>query len=300
MALRALTPEEEAVAAGLERHITMLSEVIGVRNLDRPGGLEAAARYIENTLRGWGYEPAPDAFVCMGKEVRNIVVEVKGRRDREKILIVGAHYDSVDCPAANDNGSGVAGVLEVARLLAGKTFGKTVRFVFFVNEEPPFYKSKNMGSLVYARRCRERGDEIVGMINLETIGCYSDAAGSQKYPYPLNKKWFWFLPRRGNFISFVGDFRSWGFTWKVRRLFKRAARFPSLWIAAPAGMEGPGMSDHWCFWREGYRALMVTDTAYFRYDHYHKQTDTVDKIDFPRTGRVVSGIARAVEKLAGR
>jgi Zn-dependent M28 family amino/carboxypeptidase len=297
---RPLTEEEQSVSAGMRRHIGMLAEVIGQRNLDRPGGLEAAARYIEDTLRSYGYSPRPRAYTVRGKEVRNIEVEIAGESRPDDILIVGAHYDSVDCPAANDNASGVAGVLEIARLLAGRKFRRTLRFVLFVNEEPPFYKSVHMGSLVYARGCKARNERICGMINLETIGCYSDEANSQRYPHPFQKRAFWFLPRRGNFVAFVGNIRSWRFTWKVRRLFKRTARFPSLWLPAPESIEGPGMSDHWCFWQQGYPAVMVTDTAYFRYDHYHKQTDTLDKINFPETARVVGGVAGVVRRLAGQ
>ncbi|MGN6370637.1 MAG: M28 family peptidase [Phycisphaerae bacterium] len=297
---KTLTEAEEQVREGLHRHLTMLSDVIGIRNTDRPGGLEAAARYIEDTLRRCGYTPRPLPYHAGRHEVRNIEVVIEGTRRPEQIFILGAHYDSVDCPAANDNGSGVAGVLEVARLLAGKRFRRTVRLVFFVNEEPPYYKGPDMGSLVYARKCRERNDDIRGMINLETIACYSDAPGSQRYPVPFNSRWFWFLPKRGNFITFVGDLASWRLTWQVRRVFKRAAKFPSLWFPSPAHIEGPGMSDHWSFWQQGYRGVMVTDTAPFRYDHYHKPSDTIDKLDLPRTARVVAGMAAVMERLAGK
>ena len=272
----------------------MLSDVIGIRNTDRPGGLEAAARYIEDTLRPFRIRPRAPLPRRPPRSAETSKVEIPGTRHGGGADLHSSlrnHYDSVDCPAENDNGSGVAGLLEVARLLAGRRFRRTIRLVFFVNEEPPYYKGPNMGSLVYARDCRERNDNILGMINLETIACYSGAPGSQRYPAPFNRRWFWFLPKRGNFITFVGDFASWRFTWKVRRLFKRAAKFPSLWFPAPASIEGPGMSDHWSFWQQHYRGVMVTDTAYFRYDHYHKPSDTIDKLDLPRTARVVTGIA---------
>lgn len=297
---RPLSAEEQSVHDGLHRHLTMLTDVIGVRNVARPGALEASARYIEDTLRSFGYAPQPHAYTIGNATVRNIEVEIPGTRHPDRIYIVGAHYDSVDCPAANDNGSGVAGTLEIARLLAGKRFRCTLRFVLFVNEEPPFYKSKNMGSLVYANRCKARNENIRGVINLETFACYTDAPSSQRYPYPFQKRWFFFLPKRGNFVAFVGNTSSWRFIWKTRSLFKRFTRFPSLWLPAPERIEGPGMSDHWSFWQNGYPALMVTDTAYFRYDHYHKPTDTIDKLNLPATSRVVTGLAKVVERLCGK
>jgi Zn-dependent M28 family amino/carboxypeptidase len=294
-----LTPEEQTVHDGLKQHITMLSEVIGERSTFRPGGLEATARYIEDQLRKFGYTTRPRPFPVEGQEVRNIEVEVPGLRRPDQIVILGAHYDSVDCPAANDNASGVAGVLEAARLLSSRRFKRTLRFVLFVNEEPPHYKGPHMGSFVYARECRERNENIVAMVNLETIGYYSDDPGSQRYPLFFNRRWFRFLPRRGNFVAFVGNFPSWRLAWRMHRQFRRFTKFPAWWLPAPDTMEGPGMSDHWCFWQQGFPAIMVTDTAFFRYHHYHLPTDTVDKIVFPPTARVVTAVAKALAALAG-
>src|SRR3954453_21178330 len=180
------TFENESVdlAHRLHRHVDMLAGVIGERNVpNRYGALDASARYIEDTLKSFGYAPNAQEFPAYGKTVRNIQAEIRARKSPERIWLTGAHYDSIDgSPAADDNASAVAGVLEVARLLAGATCRDTVRFVTFVNEEPPFYKGPEMGSTVYAKRCRERGDDIRGMINLEMIGYYRDERGSQDYP----------------------------------------------------------------------------------------------------------------------
>ncbi len=298
-----LTAEERAVEERLRRDVGMLAEVIGVRNCGRPGALEAAARFIEDRLRGLGYEVGAQRYQVVGQEVRNIEVEILGRGWRRKrdILVLGAHYDSVDCTAANDNGSGVAGVLEAARRFAGKRFRRTMRLVFFVNEEPPFYKGKNMGSVRYARRCRERAERVVGMINLETIGCYYEGAGSQEYPAHkwINRARRW-LPKEGNFVVFTGDLRSARLTHRLYRRFKRHARFRALWFPSPRAVMGPDMSDHWSFWQEGYRGVMVTDTAFMRYPFYHTAQDVPAKMNFPAMARVVDGVVEAVADLAGR
>lgn len=299
----ALSAGEAETCGRLRRDVEMLAEVIGVRNWHRHGGLEATARFIEDRLKALGYTPQAQRYTAMGKQVRNIEVEIPGRgwRRKRQILLLGAHYDSVDCPAANDNGSGVAGVLEAARRFAGKRFRRTVRLVFFVNEEPPFYKGKDMGSLRYARRCRDRRENIKGLINLETIGCYYQDAGSQDYPEHkwLNKARRW-LPKAGNFVVFTGDFRSAGLMYRLYRRFKKHARFPALWFPAPRVVTGPDMSDHWSFWQVGYRGVMVTDTAFMRYPYYHKQQDLPVKMNFEAMARVVQGTVEAFADLAGR
>ena len=285
----------------VRRHVDMLAGVIGERNVYRHGALEAAARYIEDEFRSAGYAPAAQAFATYTKPVRNIEVEIVGTRRPERIWVLGGHYDSVEgSPGADDNATAVAGVLEAARLLAGTRPRDTVRFVAFVNEEPPFYKGPQMGSVVYAKRCRERGERIEGMVNLEMIGCFSDEPGSQRYPYPLDRgAWRWLLPRRGNFIAFCGNTPSFWFTRRCNRLFRKAVRFPTKWVAAPERLGELGMSDHWSFWQEGYRAVMVTDTAFFRNERYHTRRDTPETIDYPRMARVVRGIAGMMRRLTG-
>ena len=279
----------------LHGHIDMLAGVIGERNVARYGALEASARYIEDTLKSFGYIPTPQEFAAVGKPVRNIEAELPGRKRPSRIWIIGAHYDSIDgSPAADDNASAVAGVLEVARLLAGNPCRDTVRFVAFVNEEPPFFQSDKMGSVVYAKRCNERGEKIVAMLTPETIGYYSDEPGSQKYPSVLG----WFYPKVANFIVFVGESDSGALVSKCVGLFRQYAQFPSEGGAAPKSIEGVGWSDHWSFSRMGYRALMITDTAPFRYPHYHTARDTPEKCDYDRMARVVEGVARVIEHLA--
>ncbi|MEA3275961.1 MAG: M28 family peptidase, partial [Pseudomonadota bacterium] len=200
----------------------------------------------------------------------------------------------IGSPGANDNGSGVAAVLELARLLAGRALARTVRFVAFVNEEPPFSYTPEMGSLVHARAARDRGDRIQAMLSLETIGHYSDRPGSQRYPYPLSL----FYPDTADFIGFVGNLGSRQLVRSAVQSFRRHAFFPSEGAAVPAWVKGVGWSDHWSFWQAGYPAIMVTDTAFFRYAHYHSAGDTPEKIDYARTARVVEGLASVIADFA--
>jgi Zn-dependent M28 family amino/carboxypeptidase len=292
-----LTVEETEVRDRLKEHVETLAGAIGERNAYAFGyaQLQDAAAYIREQFERSGYTVEEQVFSVLKNDARNIEAALKGTSLADEILIVGAHYDSViGCPGANDNASGIAGILEVARLLADHAPARTVRFVAFVNEEPPFFQTDDMGSLVYAKRCRQREENIVGMISLETIGYYSDREGSQQYPAPFNL----YYPSVGDFIGFVGNLKSRSFVHKAIALFRNHAAFPSEGVAAPSFLPGIGWSDHWSFWQQEYPALMVTDTAPFRYPHYHTAEDTPDKIDYERTARVVVGLAQVASRLA--
>jgi len=220
---------------------------------------------------------------------------VPGGARAEEIVVVGAHYDSArGTPGANDNGSGVAAMLELARIFREAKLARTVRFVAFVNEEPPFSNTDEMGSRQYARRTKARGEKVVGMLSLETIGWYSDHRGTQRYPFPLSL----FYPSRGNFLGFVGNLDSRALLHEAIGSFRRHAAFPSEGIAAPRSIPGVDWSDHAPFWDEGYPALMLTDTAPYRYPHYHSAQDTPDKVDYERLARVVTGLAGMLRDLA--
>lgn len=299
-ALEPLTGEEQLIAANLRRHIAAIAS--REHNVFHAAELEASAQYIEKTLAGLGHALAAQRYtvpdnqrVSRPAEVRNIEVELRGGARASEIVIVGAHYDSVlGAPGANDNGSGVAAVLELARLLKDAKPARTLRCVLFVNEEPPFDQTAAMGSRVYARRSRERGENIVTMFSLETIGYYSDAPGSQRYPFPFSL----FYPSTGNFIAFVSNLSSRALLHESLASFRRHAAFPSEGVAAPAFIPGVDWSDHWSFWQEGWPALMVTDTAPYRYPHYHSAGDTPDKVDYERLARVVTGLHRMMLDLA--
>jgi Zn-dependent M28 family amino/carboxypeptidase len=289
--LPALTADETRTRDELNRHVTKLAGDIGARTAET--GLEAAAAYIHDTLHAHGYATSELTYEASGFTYRNIEAEIRGKTD--EIVIVGAHYDTAGpYPGANDNASGVAAVLELARVLKGFEPQRALRFVLFPNEEPPFFMGPQMGSFVYAKRCKQRREKIAGMLSLETIGYYSDEAGSQSYPFPAGT-----YPTTANFIGFVGNVGSRALLRECMRVFRDTTKFPSEGIAAPTDIPGVGWSDHWSFWQHGYQSVMVTDTAPYRYPYYHSAQDTPDKLDYDRTARVVRGLERVVRALVG-
>jgi len=271
-----------------------LAGEIGERNLSHYPRLLEAAHYVETELTGAGYQVRRDSYEIEGKTCSNLEVELGGvSRD---IVLIGAHYDSVfGSPGANDNASGVAALLALARRFATTHNSKTVRFVAFVNEEPCYFLTAQMGSYVYAARCRQRGDQISAMISLETIGYFSNRAGSQRYPVPGLGLLY---PRTGNFIGFVGNVPSRALLRAALGEFRQRARIPSEGAALPAMVPGVGWSDQWSFWHYGYPGIMITDTAPFRYPHYHADSDTPEKLDYDSMTHVVSGIEKVIQHLA--
>ena len=230
-----------------------------------------------------------------GKSCHNLEAELPGRSP--EIVLIGAHYDSVfGSPGSNDNGSGVAALLALARRFAGSQNGRTLRFVAFVNEEPQYFQSSQMGSFVYAGRCRERNDPIKAMISLETIGYYSNEAGSQSYPAPGSRfplsahRQLHCLCRKRGFALTTARCPG--------RRFASTPKSPPQGGALPAAIPGVGWSDQWSFWEHGYPGIMVTDTAPFRYPHYHAASDTPDKLDYDAMTRVVSALQPVIARLA--
>ena len=280
-----LTADETVLRDRLKRHVTAVASA--EHNTRTPERLEAAARYIEAELYTLGYAVRAQAFDSGEGTVRNLEATIAGRRAAS--LVFGAHYDSVlGATGANDNGSGVAALLELGRLLRGWQPNHTVRLAFFVNEEPPWFQSKAMGSRVYADELLARGERVAAMFSLETIGYYSERPGSQHYPFPLG----FFYPDRGDFLAFVANLASRPLLHRAVAAFRAEARFPSEGVAAPALIPGVDWSDQWSFWRHGVPALMLTDTAPYRYPHYHLPSDTPDKVDYDRLARVVAGLER--------
>jgi hypothetical protein len=264
--LPSLAPGDRQLATALEGHVGQLAGRIGGRSVVAERGLAQAATYVAAQFAAAGFVCRTQTFAVSGVPCHNLEVDIPGGARRDEIVVIGAHYDSVLAePAANDNASGVAALLELARAFAGAKPDRTLRFVAFVNEEPPYFQTEQMGSLVYARACQARGDKITAMLSLETLGCYSDAAGSQSYPRPFNLLY----PSRGNFIGFIGNLGSRALVRQCIGSFRAHAQFPSEGGALPGCVPGVCWSDHWAFWQAGYPALMVTDTAPYRDVHYH-------------------------------
>jgi Zn-dependent M28 family amino/carboxypeptidase len=288
------SPAEQATAHRLSAHVTRLAGDIGPRHVGREGALAEAERYVTEQLRGCGCQVGLQQFEVSGRTVANIEAEVPGAGRASRIVIVGAHYDSIaSSPGADDNASGVAALVELAARSRNRRWPATVRFVAFVNEEPPWFQSPSMGSVVYARRSRARGDQVEAMLSLETIGYYSNEPHSQHYPRPFG----WFFPSRGNFIAATSNFRSAGVLRRIARAFERGSPLRIIGSPAPERIAGIGWSDHWSFWQEGYPAAVLTDTAPYRYPHYHRGSDTPDKLDYIRMARVVDGVDKVLDAI---
>jgi len=282
------------LSALLKRDVTYLAGDIGERHLEKKGTLDRAWVRLEGEFADAAYNPKVHRFLVNDRAVANVEGVREGGTRASEVVVIGAHYDTAEgAPGADDNATGVAALLALARAFE-KPAARTIRFVAFVNEEPPHFWKESMGSLHYAKACKERGDNIVAMLSLESLGYYKDEPGTQKYPPIVS----WFYPDRGNFVAFVGNLSSRGLTHDAIGQFRKAASFPSEGAALPGFVSGVGWSDQWSFWEVGYPGVMVTDTAVFRNPNYHTKSDTPDTIDYDRLARVTAGLISVVGKLA--
>jgi Zn-dependent M28 family amino/carboxypeptidase len=278
---------EPISANRLETHVYKLAGEIGEHNIYHPRALNAAASYICQEWRQQGYEVIRHSYTVESMECANLEITSEGSNQDGDIILIGAHYDSVmGSPGANDNGSGIAALLELSRLFINAQHKKTVRFVAFANEEPPFFYWNNMGSMVYAKQAKKHHDKIIYMISLETIGYYDTQPASQHYP-PILKH---FYPQTGNFIAFVSNLRSRRTMLQAVKAFRAATNFPVEHIATLAAVPGVSWSDHLSFWRQGYKAFMITDTAFYRYPYYHSSEDTPEKLMYEPFAKMTNGL----------
>jgi len=277
----------------LQRHVRALAETIGPRCMTRPGTLERAARYIADELLGSGLPVLRDTFETGDGTAANLSAVVGGEEPDVRTLLVGAHYDSCEeTPGADDNASGVAALLELARRCAESPPPRRVRFVAFANEEAPYFGTPAMGSLRCANEARRDGERIELMLSLEMLGYYSGQRGSQRYPplYGIGR------PKQGDFIGVVGRLGSGKLLRRFERAFREGTTLGIQIAAAPEWVEGVSLSDHWAFWQAGYPAVMVTDTAFYRNPHYHARTDTWDTLDYARMAQTVDGLRQVLEE----
>ena len=281
----------------LKRHVQALAGDIGERNTFKPQALHRAEEYIAQIWEAQGYDVVRQEYPLKGGRWANLEITRTGRRKEAPLLLVGAHYDSVmGSPGANDNGTGVAALLEISRAFAAVEPQTSVRFVAFVNEESPYFQTPFMGSRIYAQRARDRGDKIRVMASLETMGYFSDAPGSQKFPFP-SALFRLLYPDRGNFIVFASNLPSRAVTQEAHSLFRARSNFPVEIISTLETVPGIAWSDHASFWRAGYPAFMVTDTAPYRYPYYHTAEDTSDKVNYQALGRVTEGLRETFQEL---
>lgn len=293
-----MTQQSASLEKNLRRHVYRLANEIGERNIYSPDtikALHAAEAYIQQTFESAGYEVTRQEYTVEGVRSANLEVTIPGHKHPKEIILIGAHYDSVmGSPGANDNASGVAALLELARLFRQTTPARTIRLVAFVNEEPPLFYTEQQGSMVYSKMARRRGDNIRLMMSLETIGYYRDEPKSQHYPPPLSL----FYPDTANFVALVTNLRSRSIMHKFAHAFRKVSTFPLEHLATFSFIMGVDWSDHRSFWKRGYPALMVTDTAFYRYPYYHSAQDTADKVMYGKLAELTESLYAATLELA--
>jgi hypothetical protein len=283
-------------AATLERHVRVLSTDFADRSFDNPVRLSDAANYVQTQLEALGLQVERQAFTAEGGSYRNLVVRMGP--DTAEVVVIGAHYDVAGAqPGADDNASGVAGLIELARLLQTAKLTRRVELVAYTNEEPPFFRTPHMGSAVHARALKASGKQARLMLSLECIGYFSDAPGSQAHPVRLLNAVY---PTVGNFIALVGYYEDGAVARRVKTAMMTATDLPVHSINAPGFVVGIDFSDHLNYANEGFVGMMVTDTAFYRNKAYHTPQDTADRLDYARMGKVVDAVYQAVMAEAGR
>ena len=279
----------------LKKHIQSLAGDIGERNVFHPDKLSEASLYIQKFWQEQGFHTQYQDYITENIPCKNLWVQIDGKTLPNETVIIGAHYDSVwTSPGANDNASGIAALLEISRTLKNMQPRRSIILIAFVNEEPPFFLTDQMGSSVFAKEMAKQGKIISSMIALETIGYFTNEENSQQYPPLIG----WFYPSKGNFLAVVGNLKSRKLVKKVAKYFQASIDFPIEIISAPRNLPGIDWSDHASFWEHGYQAVMVTDTAPYRYPHYHQASDLPDKITYPAYTKVVYGLIEVVKQLA--
>ena len=272
----------------LREHVEFLSGGEVARSYDHPERLDAVATYIEAEFQKAGLRPTRQSFEVNGRTYSNVIARY-GNESAAR-LVIGAHYDVYGHqPGADDNASGVAGLLELAHLLQEQKPqpGFAIELVAYTLEEPPFFMSERMGSAVHARSLAESDADIIGMISLEMIGYFSDAPGSQRYPAPLLTLLY---PSRGDFVAIVGRLGQNAWVRGIKRGMIAGGGVPVWSMNAPAWFPGIDFSDHASYWDEGYPAAMITDTAFLRNPNYHEGTDTPATLDYERMAEVVKQV----------
>ena len=279
--------------ARLEAHVRKLIE-LGPRDESHIENLDRVAAYIKSELSQTGASVSEQPYRVQGKSYRNVIAQF-GPESAERI-IVGAHYDTAGpLPGADDNASGVAGLIELARLLGKQQLPLRVELVAFSLEEPPYFGTTGMGSSVHAVLLSQQNVGVRAMFSLEMIGYFSDAPGSQHFPIGVFQALY---PSTGNYISVVGRLSDGLLVRRTKFAMRQAAPLPVYSINAPRFVPGIDFSDQLNYWHAGYGAVMITDTAFYRNLNYHTAHDTAEKLDYQRMAMVVEGVYAAVTELA--
>lgn len=282
----------------LKAAVTALASGIGPRDLfnNNRGNLRKTEAYITSRLRAAGYKTEYQEYLSAGVKVKNIIASRRGTSAPGEIILIGAHYDTFDNPGADDNSSGVAGLLELAEYAAKNKFSRTVKFTAFVNEEPPFFRRDGMGSAVYAKAAAGGKEDIKAALIMEMVGYYTERRVSQRYPPLIGP----FFPGRGNFIAQISNFSSRKLAARSDRAFRTGSALPLRTISLPSFVPGVDYSDHRSFWRAGYPAVMFTDTAFYRNTNYHKRSDLPATLNYEYMAAFLDGMKAVVDDLAGK
>jgi len=279
----------------LHRHIEKLTVEIGSRSVREYDEIEATKGYIVSCLKAFGYVPSFQTFTYSRKRYSNVIASRKGAKLPNETVIIGAHYDTAyGTPGADDNASAVAILLEIARALKDFSPDRTLKLIFFVVEEPPIFRSEQMGSYVYAKEAKSRNENITSMICLEMLGYYTNEKDGQTYPFPIMSR---FYPSTPNFISVVGNLNSRSLVGKVKNSLRAGSRIPVETLSALSFVIGVDFSDHQSYWKMGYPAVMVTDTDFYRNPNYHTETDTIDTLDFDKMSDLLRGLIQVAKDL---
>ncbi len=284
-------------ATALKAHVVKLAVEIGPRDIfqNNNHNLKKSLEYISGEFRNYGYKVEYQEYTVDGMIAKNIIAVKPGVSAPLETIIIGAHYDSYNNPGADDNASGVAGVLELAKRLAKKPLARTVKFIAFTNEEPPFFHTPDMGSMVYAKAAAERNEDIKGVVILEMIGYYSEQPFSQEYPPLIG----FIHPNKGNFIAQISNLSSRKLARNIDSVFKNNSGLPIETIILPSIVPGVDWSDHRSFWQHGYPAVMFTDTAFYRNPNYHRPTDLPETLNYDYMAELINGLEPALIELAG-
>jgi Zn-dependent M28 family amino/carboxypeptidase len=294
---RTHTEQSATVINDLRNHVIKLSKEIGHRDIfnNKRKNLDSTADYISHYFKKHGYKVEYQEYPVGGTIAKNIIAEKTGLTNPKEIIIVGAHYDSNANPGADDNASGIAGLLELAKRMAKKETAGTLRFVAFANEEPPFFKTKDMGSMVYAAALAKRKENIKVAIIFDMLGYYSEDPLSQKYPPLIGT----FFPKKANFIAQISNSKSREIANQIDKSFSQTSPLPIETIVLPSFVPGVDYSDHYSFWINNYRAVMFTDTAFYRNKNYHKASDTHETLNYHYMAELMDGLEAALIKLSG-
>jgi Zn-dependent M28 family amino/carboxypeptidase len=283
----------DTIAARARRVVEILAGEYPSRHGSNPKVLNGAATFIEQEFASLGYQVQSQWYEADGALVRNVIVEKKGEQSEKGSIVIGAHYDTVlGTPGADDNATGIAGLIEVSRLLKEHKCNRTIRFVAFPHEEPPYFYTHLMGSRQYARNLKEEGENICAMLTLEMLG-YAGAGFKQLYPAPLLRI-LGRYPKDGNYIALVSNLRSARLLSMVRKAMRHRGTIGVESLSAPGFIPPLFLSDHSSFWKYGFPALMITDTAFLRNPHYHSSTDKADTLNYPFLAGVIDAVYGAV------